>query len=95
MQNKTGFIALDDWGLERLTREQSLDLLELLEDRLDLESTLVAAQVAIDHWHEIIVDSTLADAILNRLVYSAHEIQLKEGSVRKNYSTLTQEGQKA
>ena len=70
-------------------------MLELLKDCHGLKSILVAAQVAIDHWHEIIVESTLADAILNRLVYSAHEIQLKEGSVRKNYSTLTQEGQKA
>ena len=30
---RTGLIALDDWGLDRLIREQSLDLLELLEDR--------------------------------------------------------------
>jgi hypothetical protein len=65
---KTGLVALDDWGLERLTREQSLDLLELLEDRLCIKSTLVAAQVPIDHWHDIIGDPTLANAILDRLV---------------------------
>ena len=40
-----GLIALDDWGLDQLTREQSLDLLELLENRHGLKSTLVAAQV--------------------------------------------------
>jgi DNA replication protein DnaC len=92
---KTGLIALDDWGLDRLTREQSLDLLELLEDRHGIKSTLVAAQVPIDHWHEIIGDPTLADAILDRLVHSAHKIQLKGESMRKKYSTLTKEEQKA
>jgi hypothetical protein len=91
---KTSLIALDDWGLDRLTREQSLDLLELLEDRHGLKSTLVAAQVPIDHWHEIIGDPTLADAILDRLVHSAHKIQLKGESMRKKYSTLTQERSK-
>lgn len=91
---KTNLIALDDWGLERLTREQALDLLELLEDRHGLKSTLVAAQVPIDHWHEIIGDPTLADAILDRLVHSAHKIELKGESMRKKYSALTREEQK-
>lgn len=91
---KTNLIALDDWGLDRLTREQALDLLELLEDRHGLKSTLVAAQVPIDHWHEIIGDPTLADAILDRLVHSAHKIELKGESMRKKYSALTQEEQK-
>jgi DNA replication protein DnaC len=92
---KTSLIALDDWGLDRLAREQALDLLELLEDRHGLKSTLVAAQVPIDHWHEIIGDPTLADAVLDRLVHNAHKIQLKGESMRKKYSTLTQEEQKS
>lgn len=92
---KARLIALDDWGLDRLTREQSLDLLELLEDRHGLKSTLVAAQVPVEHWHEIIGDPTLADAILDRLVHSAHRIQFKGESMRKKYSTLTKEDQKA
>jgi DNA replication protein DnaC len=91
---KTSLIALDDWGLDRLTREQSLDLLELLEDRHSLKSTLVAAQVPIDHWHEIIGDPTLADAILDRLVHSAHKIKLNGESMRKKYSTLTRKKSK-
>ena len=90
---RADLIALDDWGLDRLTREQALDLLELLEDRHGLKSTLVAAQVPIDHWHEIIGDPTLADAILDRLVHSAHKIELKGESMRKKYSTLTKEEQ--
>lgn len=92
---KTNLIALDDWGLDRLTREQALDLLELLEDRHGLKSTLVAAQVPIDHWHEVIGDPTLADAVLDRLVHSAHKMELKGESMRKKYSNLTREEQKS
>ena len=92
---KASLIALDDWGLDRLTREQSLDLLELLEDRHGIRSTLVAAQVPVDHWHEIVGDPTLADAILDRLVHSAHKIKLKGDSMRKKYSTLTKNKKKA
>lgn len=92
---KTNLIALDDWGLDRLTREQALDLLELLEDRHGLKSTLVAAQVPVDHWHEVIGDPTLADAVLDRLVHSAHKIELKGESMRKKYSSLTNKSKKA
>jgi len=88
-------LALDDWGLDRLTREQALDLLELLEERHGLRSTLVAAQVPVDHWHEIVGDPTLADAILDRLIHSAHKLNLKGESMRKKYSALTKEEQEA
>ena len=89
-QVRADLITLDDWELDHLTREQALDLLGLLEDRHGLKSTLVAAQVQKDHWHEIIGDPTLADAILNRLIHSAHKINLKRGSMRKKCSALTQ-----
>ena len=66
---------------------------EWIKGRHGIKSTLVAAQVPIDHWHEIIGDPTLADAILDRLVHSAHKIQMKGESMRKKYSSLTQEEQ--
>ncbi|CAO0820025.1 hypothetical protein DFAR_1310008 [Desulfarculales bacterium] len=34
--SKTNLLILDDWGLEELSREHSLDMLEVLEDRLQL-----------------------------------------------------------
>lgn len=88
-------IALDDWGLDKLDRDQRLDLLELLEDRHGRRSTLVAAQVPVDQWHKIIGDPTLADAILDRLVHNAHRLQLTGDSMRKKYSVLTEKEEKA
>ena len=65
------------------------DLLELLDDRHGNRSTVVTSQVPVDHWHEVIGDPTLGDAILDRLVHSAYRINLKGESLRKRYSKLT------
>jgi DNA replication protein DnaC len=87
---KTRLLVLDDWGLQKLVKEQSYDLLEILEDRHGLRSTLVTSQLPTKHWHEIIADQTLADAILDRLVHNAYKISLKGESMRKTKSDLTQ-----
>ncbi len=80
---KTDVLILDDWGTDRLTDEQRHDLFEILEDRYDRRSTLVAAQLPVKHWHEAIGNPTLADAILDRLIHNAHKIALKGESMRK------------
>ena len=89
---KTDLLVFDDYGLSALTKEQRYDLLEMVEDRYETKSTLVTSQLPIDHWHEQIGDPTLADAILDRLVHSAHKInlKLKGDSMRKKHSVLTQ-----
>ena len=86
---KTNLLILDDWGLKKLIKEQSHDLLEIFEDRHSLRSTLITSQLPIDHWHEIIGNPTLADAILDRLVHNAYKINLKGESLRKKKSNLT------
>jgi DNA replication protein DnaC len=80
---KTNLIVLDDWGLASLDAAARRDLLELLDDRHGQRSTLVTSQLPVDHWHEVIGDPTLADAILDRLVHSAYRITLKGESMRK------------
>ncbi|MGD9788782.1 MAG: IS21-like element helper ATPase IstB [Sulfuricellaceae bacterium] len=76
-------LVIDDWGLVSLTEEQRRDVLEILEDRHDLRSTLVASQLPIEKWHKVIGDPTLGDAILDRLVHNAHKLTLKGDSLRK------------
>ncbi len=87
---KTDLLVLDDYGLAPLNQEQRHDLLEILEERHGLKSTLVTSQLPMEHWHEQIGDPTLADAILDRLIHNAHKIQLKGGSMRKKKANLTQ-----
>ena len=86
---KTKLLLLDDWGLTRMTDEGRHDLLEILEDRHSMASTLVTSQFPVSNWHDLIDDPTLADAILDRLIHSAYRIKLKGGSMRKKKSLLT------
>ena len=86
---KTHLLVIDDWGLKKFVKEQSHDLLEIIEDRHSLKSTLITSQLPVDHWHEIIADPTLADSILDRLVHNAYRINLKGESMRKKKTDLT------
>jgi len=86
---RTDLIILDDWGLAAISKPQRHDLLEILEDRHGLKSTLVTSQLPVEAWHEYIGDPTLADAILDRLVHSAYKINLKGESMRKKNAVLT------
>ena len=76
-------LLLDDWGLHGISRAQQRDLMELVDDRYTLRSTIVTSQYPIDKWHQTMEDPTLADAILDRLVNNAHKIQLTGDSMRK------------
>jgi DNA replication protein DnaC len=86
---RTDLLILDDWGLSKFVNEQRHDFLEILEDRHGLKSTLITSQLPIDHWHDIIGDPTLADAILDRLVHNAYKLNLEGESMRKKQSKLT------
>jgi DNA replication protein DnaC len=80
---RTDLLVLDDWAMAPLNDAQRRDLFEILDDRYDRHSTLVAAQVPIEQWYESIGDPTLADAMLDRLIHNAHKICLKGESIRK------------
>jgi DNA replication protein DnaC len=59
------------------------DLLEVLDDRVAARSTVITSQLPVEHWHEYLGEPTLADAILDRLVHSAHKLALTGESMRK------------
>jgi len=80
---KTELLAFDDFGLVSLTDDTSRDLLEIIDDRCQSGSTIIVSQLPISHWHETITNSTLADAILDRLVHNAYKLNLKGDSYRK------------
>src|SRR2546430_375924 len=72
MLARVELLILEDWGLAPLTPEQGRDLLEILDDRHGCSSTIVTSQLPVDHWHELIGNPTIADAILDRLRHKAH-----------------------
>lgn len=83
---KAHLLVIDDWGLSTLTDQGRRDLLEIVEDRHGIHSTIVTSQLPIEHWHQMIGNPTLADAILDRLVNNAYRINLKGDSMRKKKS---------
>lgn len=86
---KIDVLIIDDWGLITLTAEHRRDLLEILDDRHDRRSTIVTSQLPVKLWHKTINDSTLADAILDRLIHNSYRLELKGESMRKLNSKLT------
>ncbi len=80
---KTNLLIIDDWGLSTLNDSERADLLEVIEDRHNVQSTIVTSQLPVKHWHEVIGNATLADAILDRLIHNAYTIELKGDSMRK------------
>ena len=86
---KAQLLILDDWGLNHLSREEALDLLEVIEDRSQRGSTLVISQVPVDAWYQLIGDGTIADAILDRLVHNAYRVEMEGESMRKERSKVS------
>ena len=86
---KADVLVIDDWGLEKLSMSQRNDLLDVMEDRHGLKSTLITSQLPVSKWHQTIGDATLADAILDRLLHNAHKVELKGESMRKIISKMT------
>lgn len=81
---KIPLIILDDFGLTPLENNTKITLLQLLEDRYGLRSTIITSQLPVNKWHQYINEPTLADAIMDRLSGSAHRFELKGESLRKN-----------
>lgn len=87
---KQTLIILDDFGLQPLTQEIRLTLLQLLEDRYGRKSIIITSQLPVAKWYEYINDPTLADAILDRLTANAQRIELKGESLRRKKSKPNQ-----
>ena len=85
---KTPLLVLDDWGLTPMTPAACRELLELLEDRHGRHSTIVTSQLPVAAWHDYLADATMADAILDRLVHNAYQLNLKGESMRKMKSII-------
>jgi DNA replication protein DnaC len=86
---KQDLLILDDFGLHPLDEENRLMLLEVIEDRHGRRSTMVTSQLPVIKWYELFQAQTIADAVLDRIVHTAHRIELKGESLRKKKSGIT------
>jgi DNA replication protein DnaC len=82
---RIGLLVLDDFLLTPPNLVEAKDLLEVIDDRSQVRSTLVVSQLPVEAWHPALAggDPTLADAILDRLVHNAHRLELTGSSMRR------------
>lgn len=83
--HKTDLLILDDFGLHSMDQTDRQLLLDLIEERYGTASTIICSQIPVSNWHKLIGEGTIADAILDRIVYSSHRIELKGESMRKKH----------
>ena len=88
-------LVLDDWGLATLSDGQARDLLDVVDDRAQVRSTVVASQLPLEHWHAALPDPTVVDALLDRLVHNAHRLALRGESMRQVEPDAGQKAQEA
>jgi len=80
---KINLLILDDFGVSPLKSSEARDLLEIVEDRMNLSSTIITSQLEIKNWHGYLHNATIADAILDRIVHNAYKFEVKGPSQRK------------
>lgn len=85
---KQKLLIIDDFGLHKFTPESRLLFMEIIEDRHERSSTIISSQFPVTAWHALIGSATIADAILDRLVYSSHRIELSGPSLRQKYKNI-------
>lgn len=80
---RTTLLILDDFGLQAFDKQTREILMDIIDERYNAKSTIIASQIPVSAWYDLIGEGTIADAILDRIVNSSHRIKLKGESLRK------------
>ena len=81
-------LVLDDFGITQMSADDSTNLFEIIEDRTEINSTIITSQLPVSQWYNYLNNDTVADAILDRIVHSSHRIELEGESMRKLRSKI-------
>jgi DNA replication protein DnaC len=79
-------LILDDFGMQPMDAHNRATLIEIIEDRHGKRSTIIAAQIPMVQWHDVIGEKTVADAVPDRIVHNASRIEMAGESLRKRQS---------
>jgi len=84
-------LVLDDFGVAPMVQDDATNLFEIIEDRTEINSTIITSQLPVSEWYNYLNNNTIADAILDRVVHSSHRVELSGPSMRKLKSTIKNE----
>ena len=81
---RPALLILDEWLLYSLKETEARDLLEIIEARHKVASTIFCSQFSVRGWQEKIGDTILADAICDRIVHDSYSLVVEgKESMRK------------
>lgn len=81
-------LILDDFGVSPMIHDDATNLFEIIEDRTEINSTIITSQLPVSEWYNYLNNNTIADAILDRIVHSSHRVELSGPSMRKMKSNI-------
>jgi len=81
-------LVLDDFGVAPMVEDDATNLFEIIEDRTEINSTIITSQLPVSEWYNYLDNNTIADAILDRIVHSSHRVELSGPSMRKIKSSI-------
>lgn len=84
-------LVLDDFGIAPMVEDDATNLFEIIEDRTEINSTIITSQLPVSEWYNYLNNNTIADAILDRIVHSSHRVELSGPSMRKMKSNIKNE----
>ena len=79
-------LILDDWGLNVFDHTEGRDLLEVIEDRTQTNSTVILSQLSIEDWHSLFSDPIVGDAVLDRLIHGSYQIRLESKESMRSFN---------
>ena len=81
--SRVDLLIIDEFGMKALEGQQQNDFMEIIEDRHGRKATIIASQLPVSKWYDVIGNEVIADAILDRIVHSSHRFDIKGESLRK------------
>jgi DNA replication protein DnaC len=81
-------LVLDDFGITPMVEDDAVNLFEIIEDRTEINSTIITSQLPVSEWYNYLNNNTIADAILDRIIHSSHRVNLEGPSMRKVKSSI-------
>jgi len=82
-------LVLDDFGVSNISTDDATNLFEIIEDRTEINSTIITSQLPVSQWYDYLNNDTVADAILDRVVHSSHRVEIEGESMRKLRSIIS------
>ena len=85
---KPVLLIIDEWLLLKLTEPEARNLFELIHKRRKKSSTIFCSQFRESEWYQQICsgESTLADAIMDRISYDSYKINIESIDPSKDLS---------